>query len=665
VKIAVVGPKNLISKTSELLYDMRVMHVEPLSIEEYFKLGEPLPIAGEYSKDLVLIRSIMHNLGIDPYKVSPSRVYTVEELKERLEEYLSELKSEILDRLDKIKALRDEEASLKAELSTLEPLKLVGIPPRLLKGYKRLKVFVGFMRADPTERIREVTDQFEIVVKEVSKNNYVVVVFTKVDVAEDVFKVLQEIGFTEIVVPDIEDYDARINEIKARIDEINKEIERLNSELEQLKGKEAEIVVALDEFLSMEVEKAELPLKAVFSKFAFILTGYVPYKKLDEVKRRIESETNGKVAVINLEEEGEMVEAEEEKPTLIENPRFAKPFELLTKLYGTPKYYEIDATTLMAIYMPIMFGMMLGDIGYGLNILILAFLMKKFLKGPSWQALSNIAIICGITSIIFGAIYFEFFGPFHQGGHHAKHFLWPLIESLGLEHAKPLIDRTEAFWIKWLIVITAYMGLFTIIIGWLMGFRNLAKEHGVKEAFYEKGSWVFGMATIGLIMTGFVYNKLHGITPILPIPGQPGWTNGLNIFYKLAPITFIIWFYFFVIKCEVKHMGGLGILMTNEILTMVSQTLSFTRILAIGLSSVYIAFVINKFGIDIAEPGGVYIPILGILLLLIGHLFNTLLGVFDPGVQSVRLHYVEWFTKFFIGGGKEFIPFGRIKRFIK
>jgi V/A-type H+-transporting ATPase subunit I len=224
-----------------------------------------------------------------------------------------------------------------------------------------------------------------------------------------------------------------------------------------------------------------------------------------------------------------------------------------------------------------------------------------------------------------------------------------------------------------------------------MGFYNVYVEHGLKEAIYEKGCWILGVLGLVCIILGFSYNLgiftsypptgfgkilpenlyVFGSTATearavpLPIPGLvTGWEAGLNYFYLAALPLILIWLVIFL-KAEIPKMGIFGTIMAVELLTWFGQIISYARLLAIGLSSVYIAFVINYIGLKIGfEPGIAILPV-AIVIMLIGHGVNFLLGILDPGLQSLRLHYVEFFTKFFEGGGREYTPFGRVKKFIE
>ncbi len=690
VKVSVVGPKDYFEKVSEILYDLNLIHIEDPEETEYFKLGEPFEKAGVVSRSLVQLRSILSYLKLDPEKYFPKRRYKIEEVVAELDAKLEEYRNEVGAKIDKIKSLQEKLKALEDELRVLEPLKTLGIPPRLLKGYKTIKPFVGFVRADPRPKIEEITSEYEVFINDYGKE-YVIAVFVKVEHAEEVFRVLQEFGFREVTVPDIEDYDARISEIQSEIESIREEIKRLESEIEEVKEREADLMLAIEEYLSMELEKSELPLRSLVSKYVFVVVGYVPQKDVETLKSRVEAETDGKVSVEILEDREKF-----EPPTKLNNPPYVKDFEVLSTTFAIPKYHEIDPTWIMSIFFPLFFGMMLGDIGYGAIITAISLYLKRIFKTEGWQKLLNIGIYSGIASIIFGFIYGECFGPFVVGeglSPSQVHWFGSLMAGIyAFNHGHPIFDRVEAFGVKALLFITLVIGMFKLLWGFALGFRNVAVEHGYKEALLEKGCWFIGVLGLCFIIFGFAYNLGLFTSPPpdgfgkimpdnlyvlgsytvsdaravpLPIPGLvKGWQMGVNVFYFLALPLIVVWFVIFA-KAEVPKMGAMGIIMGVELLTWFGQILSFARLLAIGLASVYFAYVFNYLTIKMAFPPGMAILPVAIIILLLGHLINLILGILDPGLQSLRLHYVEFFTKFFEGGGVLYKPFGRIKKFLE
>ena len=675
VKISVVGPRDQLEAVSETLHKMNLVHIEDPVEEEYFRLGEPLEKASIFSRSLVQLRSFLSYLQLEPETFDPKRKYRVEELAKQVDEKLKEYSEQIGLKIDEIRSLTEKKRALEEELAAIEPLKELGIPPRLLKGYRTIKCFVGVLKADPTHKLKEITDEFEIVLKD-RKKEYIAAVIVKMDYADEFFRVLQEFGFREIPIPDIEDYDARIKEIESEIEQMENRKSVLESEIEEIKAKEAELMMAMEEYLSIELEKSELPLKTLVSKYAFILMGYVPAKEYERVKSQIEGVTQSKVIVEKLEDEEEV-----EPPTMLNNPGPCKDFELFTTLFAIPKYKEFDPTAIVTVFFPVFFGLMLGDIGYGLLITVIALYLKRVFKTEGWQRLLNIAIYSGILSIIFGFIYGEFFGPYTVPGYKPTdvHFIGGIMYNLyAFNHHHPLFDRVEEMGVKILLFASLAIGMTKILWGFAIGFRNVYVEHGLKAAILEKASWFIGVAGMACLILGFSYNvevfyKLGlgpnpGNVPPLPLPGLiHGWEAGVNPFYQIAVPLIVIWFILFLME-EIPKMGPMGVVMAVEILTWFGQILSYARLLAIGLSSVYIAFVINYVVPKLMHtfiPIEIVAAIVAAVIMVLAHVVNLLLGVLDPGLQSLRLHYVEFFTKFFEGGGRLYMPFGRRKKFIE
>jgi V/A-type H+-transporting ATPase subunit I len=185
----------------------------------------------------------------------------------------------------------------------------------------------------------------------------------------------------------------------------------------------------------------------------------------------------------------------------------------------------------------------------------------------------------------------------------------------------------------------------------ILGFRNKLIEHGLKHAILAKGSWM--MILIGGVLA--IAKLMPDVTSKLPVPtGDPVFIVGSIL--AVAGLILLI--------------AGEGFISILEIPTILSNVLSYSRILAIGLSSAGIALVVNTLSMDlfirpkgVLMGGGIVLAFVGVLILFIGHLINLLLGILGPGLHSLRLQYVEFFTKFYEGGGKKYIPFGYKRKY--
>ncbi len=639
VKVSVVGPKEYLEKTSSTLYRLNGLHIEDYKEEdEYFRIGEPLERASKLSKLLVSVRSILSYAGVkDGYE--PERVFSVSELNREIDVKVRELEEVINAKVSRIKEIEERLRKIGDERRALIPLKSLGIPPDLLTGYRNIEVFAGFVKSNPFERIVEVTKDFELFISEYD-DEFVVAVFVKKDSAEDVFRVLQEFSFREISVPEIDvGYDERLRQLESEETELKEELSGLRKEIKRYEQENLDLLLALEEHLSIELEKSELPLRAATSKYAFVIVGYVPEEMFETFQKVVNEETDGKVVALKINDR------EFNPPTALKNPVFAKPFELLTKSYAVPKYSEIDPTIIMSVFFPIFFGFMLGDIGYGIVILALGLWLSTKFKTEGWQALLKVLNYSAISTIVFGFVYGEFFG-FELFGHKTVFAeLFGHESSIAHMFAEiPHVNRLEKA--PAILVLTIAIGVFHMAMAYVIGIRNVAKEHGWKHAIEEKFNWLMALISIALIITGFILNNMAGKTAF-----------ELNYAYIAAVPFLILW--------AVLTIIGEGPMFLIEYLTLLSNTISYARLLAVGLASVGFAVAFNYMAFEMLWPSGPVGIVAAVLVFLVGHFINILLGILDPGLQSLRLHYVEFFVKFFEGGGRLYAPFGRKRKYTK
>ena len=373
-------------------------------------------------------------------------------------------------------------------------------------------------------------------------------------------------------------------------------------------------------------------------------------------------------------------------PVVQDNPGSAKPFETLVRVLNRPNYSEFDPTFLVFLTFPLFFGFMIGDVGYGLLYVIVGYAIYSRLDG-ALGALGAIAMWSGLFTILFGVLYGEIFGL-----HTIGTVIWgghpPIVK--GLQPAE------IAYAQLWLLV-SVLVGLVHVTAGYVLGFvKNL--QHGFREALLESGSWIllmlgvwawiFSRASAGA-KPEFLFQVFNGEPFALGFAGLPaivGWA-GLVIGLGLGLVL--------MIAGEVGHMGFVAGLFAGgiESLQVLVNILSYARLAAVLLAKAGMAFVVNllffgayqengefHFLIDhgpgyvaglgpeaeLMFPGLIHLGVIGVLfgvvVLVLGHALVLVLGITSAGLQAVRLEYVEFFQKFYDGGGDAYEPFGRERR---
>jgi V/A-type H+-transporting ATPase subunit I len=362
-----------------------------------------------------------------------------------------------------------------------------------------------------------------------------------------------------------------------------------------------------------DVLRDELDANSVTSCFGetdttFVLVGWVPARDFEKVSAALRKSVGETVLVRQLPLTPEL---RKQAPVALQNPRPTRPFESLVNLLALPRYGHIDPTRLMAFFLPIFFGMILGDVGYGALLLLICLgLLSKFKAGVVRDVLIVLAMGSG-WAILFGFLFGEAFGTL--GEHFGMRALW--FERASSEHVAALLLMTLA------------VGSTHITLGLLIGvweaFREKSRSH-----LLERGGMLLGLVSLFLLI-----GTLAGVLPNdFKTPAIGGMIVGIVLLGT--------------------PLGWIGVLMGPiEFIGLLGNVLSYLRIAAIGLASVYLAKVAN----DMA--GMVGNLVVGAIVAILIHALNLVLGAFSPTIHSLRLHYVEFFRKFYEGGGEPYEPF--------
>ncbi len=624
-KTIIAGSKDYLEATIEALYGHNVLHITDFTEEDdQFKIGRPRSDATALSEKAIRLRSLASYLNIKgredvdkKYEITAIES-TIDERLERLDFDVSAITSKINEIDARIKELSDKE-------KRLEPIKDFDIPIELYSGYRSLATFVGLVDAVPA--IERITPDYLLESAPHGKG-HVIALFVPKESAEEVQKELQEVNFKELPLGDIEGVP---RDVLPRIDDerntLTSEKEQQEARLEEVKKEYLGYILASDEYFTIETQKAEAPLRFAASKNAFVAEGWIPTERFDHIRSDVQDATDGHVIV--EVDDSEPVKPER-VPVALENPLPTRPYEVLLKAFARPKYNEFDPTMILFITYPIFFGIMLGDVGYGLIAVALGIGIRRMLKPGGTRSLADILIYSGIVTMIFGFAYNEFFGfeIFGQRG---------FLTFLELPALARLRD------VAILLIITLLIGVAHLTSGYLLGFKNVYSQHGLKKAVIEKLSWIL------ILIPGVIAVAI--ILP--PLTSGAGIQLSVGLLASLAVVLVGV----------VLLLIGEGFIAILELPTLLSNVLSYSRLLAIGLSSAGIALAVNTLAVDLFISKGGFLIIIGVIVLVGGHAINLALGILDPGLQSLRLQYVEFFTKFYQGGGIKYNPFGHIRKY--
>lgn len=636
----ITGSKNQMEPVIQELYRQNVFHIEEFVEQtmqgyEGVKIGTPLPGASEAASKLIRIRSIENTFGVKLEDVVLQKRVPVQQLRETIDTKLSAIVSEVEQIQAKKSTCEAAVKDLEQKINELKPFAAIPLPLEMYSGYQNIAVFTGRVSKSPDLIVPN-----ETYFSHAKEGNFIAV-FAPAEHSGKVQLNLLQANFVAVPVPRGEGLPQDLlNLYTEQIAAFKKEVALIQERLEAMKKEQIEFLAASEELLSADVDKAEAPLRFATTKEAFLAEGWVPIDRVDAVRDALVKVTGGKilVTVLPIDFEHDTV------PVEYNNPSFSKPSQVLMDVYSRPTYTEVDPTLMVSIVFPIFFGLILGDVGYGLILLAMTFGLRKFLKGEEGQQLLVVLRNASISSIFFGLLYSEFLG-------------FPISRLKPIMPSRHLVAETGGHgpMIPELMLMSIWIGILHITLGRILGMINHARqdhgEHRIKAVLANFG-WLAVMW--GILITIWSIAAL----PLMPnLTGLPAVVSIVNLGGVVGAVLIVL---------GVIFIARDSVLEVVEIPTIISHVLSYTRIVALGLSSVAIAIVVNFIAIGMfIEPQlknisifGIFIIIAGLVIFLLGHALNFALGILGAGLASIRLHYVEFFTKFYKGGGKKYMPFG-------
>jgi len=656
VKCKIVAPKSTLSAVINTLYDLGLYHLTPHLKGTYnLDLGTPLAQAEELATLLVKVRQILarfpktiaQNYLLNKFPAVSLTKKSWPELQRKVEKIFQEIK----ETEQKLALLREERLILHNQLISLSFLRKMKINAAALSQSQILCGVFGQIKRQ--EGLSAALSKHLPASSFFQEKDYIFVVAKKTQETE-LKNVLSSFGFTPFSWS--LETNNLLSELKKKKELAAKKKEQKLILLKRLQGLSEEVaeLQAWELEIQEEIRKQELPLSFAVTGSTFLAEGWLPQKQSAQVVQALEKITKNKIHV-QLENPGK----KDHPPVKLNNKKLVSPFEFLLKLYDLPSYKEIDPTSLLFFTFPIFFGFMLGDVGYGLVLAILFFILRK--KMPAAKQMLDVLLFAAIVSIAFGFVFGEFFGfeyvgnetgeklcnlgiclekvTHFAGGHGAEGgqavTIWEFPHLL---HRASTKTNLFGYDILTVLIIGAIVGFIHLNLGLFLGFLNEAASHGWKHAVMAKLSWM-------IMEAGIIFAVLGGMGIFLPL------VKWMGIIIAVIGVVMLV--------------KGEGVQGAVEIPGLFSNMLSYMRLGAVGLASVGLAVVVNeKLALPFFEKGGIFI-FFGIIIMILGHGINLLLGVIGPFLHGVRLHYVECFSKFFHGGGVEYAPFSRKKELTK
>ncbi|MBS72799.1 MAG: hypothetical protein CMA91_00900 [Euryarchaeota archaeon] len=660
VRLTMAGSSDNLDSVLRVSGDLGYIHITPYSGDtDGITVGVPHSDADSKSNLLSKVRSVNSVLKCS----NKSGPLTKGETEKALDAGFAEKVESIATVIAEMNEAEASIIRLSERASILEKISPLDMPLELLTSIESIEVYLG--ETTKSDRVKNIFGELANRVEIHVVKNLIAVACTGKDAAE-VQMALGELGVKPIQIPTGKGKPSSLY-AQAR-----KDIDIAESKIEECKGKcddwglrNGRTLLAVQEYLEREVEILTGHTLCATSDHAYAMEAWLPASKAEEARSILSKHASHITIEAFVDDHHGHHDDDhhhtEYPPIEYDTLPSTRHASLLTNLVGRPKYGTIDPTSIMAYTFPIFYGLILGDAGYGLVIMLLAlFLKSKIGHDPSGKVASRILMNMGIATFIVGVLTAEAFGfviekwaiftwlyePMYDGTKYALEGT-VFVEWFGLSHTYLPFHRAGGALADY-ILLSIYLGCGHLLLGFIIGFVNVLKNHGFVAAFFEKGSWLLILIGGSAHILRFITDDSYGTFEL------SGWS-----------VTVIVGVICLIIGLAVyEGFGWLGGLIMGPIETfgLLANTLSYLRIMAVGVAGVKIAEIGNEMGFHgmaDAITAGDYLLVLPLFILWIGvQVFALALGLLSPSIHAVRLHFVEWMGKFHDGSGEEFKPLG-------
>lgn len=632
VKVEVIGPKRLLPPTLALLHELGVLHVEEIAPERLG--GEGILRQIELDENQNRIRHELENLvvringiartmeGVIASDLPPDeKVYQdflnekMEHLVSRVEEFIREVEAKARELSEQKNRLRLEETALARYEAVIE--KVAPLTEKIVatEGFEATAFLVDKRHRLAIEAIGQelqklTQGQVEIISEQIDDQTVAALAVFNKRYAQAVHNFLSE-NVNEVRLPaELADQslDVALAKLRERRAAIPREMQKIEQELSALAKGWYPRLKGVASALRDRTQELEYMLRCAQTDYAFVIQGWIPRRDLKKVQQKVQEGFRGQVV---CEEVLVSEEEKEEAPVLMQNLPWVRPFEVVLNIFGRPRYGTVDPLPFVAIFFPAFFGIIVGDVGYGLVILLAALWARfRFRNNPGVKSVTGIFISASLAAIAFGFLYGEMFGDLPHKFH------W--IREVEIGGLRLPFDRAK--YMMELLYVCLGVGMVQILLGLVLGVINAVRERSKKHAIER-----IGMITV---LLGILVLVAAVAADISATPG---------VMMVLIGVVLLIY--------------AAGIMGAMEIFGVLGNIFSYARLMALGLAGVILAIVAN----DLAENLG-RIEV-GILVAGLLHAINIAVAAFSPSIHALRLNVIEFFNRFYEPGGKVYKPF--------